>query len=58
MSQPLTVLSFRKRLRKRGYTQVRITRCPSGNYLVSAFEPLASFPVQREMDISDISSWR
>ena len=51
--QPTYVMAFRKRLKKRGYTDIKIYRAVYSQdiYLVSAIEPLAGFGVQRECTI-------
>ncbi len=58
MAQSSVVMAFRKRLRKRGYQDVRILRTKPGVYLVFALEPLAGFGVQREMTEQDMHIWR
>ena len=52
------ILAFRKRLRKRGYTDISIfqvkhplTRRFTGNYLVRAVEPLSGISVTRECSL-------
>lgn len=49
------ILAFRKRLKKRGYTDISVfqvkhplTRRFTGNYLVRAVEPLSGVAVSRE----------
>lgn len=64
MAQDVIVMAFRKRLKKRGYTGIRIEKLPTppgevGLYLVQALEPLAGFGVQVEMTLhAMISSMR
>lgn len=60
MSQPVSVMAFRKRCMKRGYTHVRIFRIcnelglPSGRYSVTAVEPLAGVTVCVEFDLFEL----
>lgn len=54
MAQDVVVMAFRKRLKNRGYICISIKRLSSGNFLVSAVEPLAGFGVQVEMSIVDM----
>lgn len=56
--QPVTVLAFRKRLKKRGYKEISITlnvdpvtHRYDGKYLVCAREPLAGVFVNRVCSI-------
>lgn len=58
MAQSNTVMAFRKRLKKRGYQDIRIELYKPGVYLVSALEPLAGMGVQREMMEQDMYEWR
>lgn len=58
MAQSNTVMAFRKRLKKRGYLDIRIERYKSGIYLVQALEPLAKMGVQLEMTEQDMYEWR
>lgn len=53
--QNCIILAFRKRLKKRGYTDISVfqvkhplTRRFTGNYLVRAVEPLSGVAVSRE----------
>lgn len=55
MAQSVVVMAFRKRLKKRGYTEIRIERLDTGKYMVRALEPLAGFGVQVEMDEIDMA---
>lgn len=61
MAQNRIVMAFRKRLKKRGYSGVRIEKLPMPTgkperYLVQALEPLAGFGVQVEMSLHDMAS--
>lgn len=58
MAQSNVVMSFRKRLRKRGYRDIRILNYRPGRYLVFALEPLSGMGVQRDMDEQDMYEWR
>lgn len=50
--QNVVILAFRKRLKKRGYSNVSICKVKdSENYLVTAIEPLAGIQVSCEYDI-------
>lgn len=51
MSQLPVVMSFRKRLSNRGYQSISICKLKSGNYCVSALEPLSSQRVSVEMSL-------
>lgn len=47
------VMAFRKRLKKRGYTDVSIRKLKDSNeYLVTGIEPLSGAVVSRECSIS------
>lgn len=60
MAQALEVMAFRKRLKKRGYTDIKIEKLPPDPekpvdlYLVQALEPLAGMGVQVEMTLVDM----
>lgn len=60
MSQPTYVMAFRKRLKKRGYSDIKIfsllddDRKPTGRYLVSAVDPLVGIPISREFESFEI----
>lgn len=55
MAQPVEVMAFRKRLRKRGYTAISILRDTNqGVYRVSACEPLAGQRVETKMSYQDM----
>lgn len=60
MAQSREVMAFRKRLKKRGYQDVRIFSIPRkpGYFLVMALEPLAGMGVQCEMTEIDMLLWR
>ena len=56
--QNRVILAFRKRLRKRGYTDISVfqvkhplTRVFTGKYLVRAVEPLSGISVTRECSL-------
>jgi len=54
MQQP-TVMAFRKRLKKRGYTKISIKRIKkTGNFMVTAVEPLAGVVVSREYSLVEM----
>lgn len=58
MAQSNIVMAFRKRLKKRGYQDIRIELYKPGFYMVSALEPLARMGVQVEMTEADMVRWR
>ncbi len=55
MAQPIEVMAFRKRLKKRGYTDVSIVWDTHQEvYLVVAHEPLAGQRVETQIDRWDM----
>lgn len=52
------VMSFRWRLKKRGYLDVHIKCIGAGNYFVKALEPLANFGVMTIMSLEEMHNWR
>jgi len=50
--QDTVIMAFRKRLKKRGYTEISIKKIKdSANYIVTAIEPLARLEVSIEYPI-------
>ena len=63
MAQPVTIMSYRKRLGKRGYTGIHISRIivnvdgrPTERYLVEAVEPLAGVGVQCVKSLGEMAT--
>ena len=57
MSQPASLLAFRKRLKNKGYYDIHIFKDAEvkGNYIVSAVEPLANTNVKTSLSLLSFS---
>lgn len=57
--QPPIVMAFRKRLKKKGYTDIKIKKSKvSSNYVVTAIEPLADTECYREYCLHSMHHFR
>lgn len=54
--QPTLIMAFRKRMKKRGYTNISIKLLKNGLYKVSANEPLGYVLVSVEYSLLDMRS--
>lgn len=55
MSQNNIVMAFRKRLKKRGYSDVSIFRLRSGRYRVSAVDPLVGILLVKFFTLEELN---